>query len=251
MTRTSPKTSSNSRTEFCARLRQHREERKLSLDDIAAETRIPRRSLESLESGEFEKLPADVFVRGFLGSYSRCVGLDCDDTLRRYSRLGLEAAPVASDMASEVLAQLEEVGSANEVASAEPQRRLARGTRAPGDDRGDKSDSPLRRGHEWLGRVAALRTEHRGPAASPERERRDVDAADSKQQTEPAPRPRVFLPRDFDLEQGDERRGGLTIAVIILVIVATITMSYLMRRPSHAGDGISLAPVASESEERV
>ena len=38
---------------------------------------------------------------------------------------------------------------------------------------------------------------------------------------------------------------GLTLAVIILLIVATLTLSYLMRRPSSTGEGITqLAPTA-------
>jgi hypothetical protein len=35
------------------------------------------------------------------------------------------------------------------------------------------------------------------------------------------------------------RRVSLTLAVIILVIVATLTLSLLLRRPSHVGDGLS------------
>ncbi len=36
------------------------------------------------------------------------------------------------------------------------------------------------------------------------------------------------------------RQGGLTLAVIILLIAATLTLSYLMRRPSASGDGVTL-----------
>ena len=35
------------------------------------------------------------------------------------------------------------------------------------------------------------------------------------------------------------RQGGLTLAVIILLIAATLTLSYLMRRPSASGDGMT------------
>jgi hypothetical protein len=66
----------------------------MSVYDIATVTRIPVRSLERLESGLFEELPADVFVRGFLRSYARCVGLDAEEIIRRYTQCGMPPAPV-------------------------------------------------------------------------------------------------------------------------------------------------------------
>jgi hypothetical protein len=39
--------------------------------------------------------------------------------------------------------------------------------------------------------------------------------------------------------EDEPRRGALTVAVIILVLVATLTMSYLLRRPSSSGEGIT------------
>ena len=45
-------------------------------------TRIPRRSLERLESGAFDAEP-DGFVRGFVRTVSVAIGLDPDDTLAR------------------------------------------------------------------------------------------------------------------------------------------------------------------------
>lgn len=58
------------------RLRAAREEKKLSLEDVAAQTRIPRRHLESLETGEWDKLPATTYTTGFAKSYASAVGLD-------------------------------------------------------------------------------------------------------------------------------------------------------------------------------
>lgn len=50
---------------------------------------------------------------------------------------------------------------------------------------------------------------------------------------------KTFLPPALlDSEEGS-RRGALTLAVIILVIVATLAMSYLLRRPSDSGDGVT------------
>lgn len=57
-------------------LRVAREKKKLSLEDIASSTRIPRRHLESLESGDWERLPAPTYSVGFAKSYASAVGLD-------------------------------------------------------------------------------------------------------------------------------------------------------------------------------
>jgi transcriptional regulator with XRE-family HTH domain len=57
-------------------LRQARETRGLSLEDVAAQTRIPRRHLESLELSEWSKLPAPTYTMGFAKSYASAVGLD-------------------------------------------------------------------------------------------------------------------------------------------------------------------------------
>jgi cytoskeletal protein RodZ len=58
------------------RLRAAREEKGLSLEDIAAQTRIPQRHLESIENAEWDKLPAPTYTVGFAKSYAGAVGLD-------------------------------------------------------------------------------------------------------------------------------------------------------------------------------
>ncbi len=58
------------------RLRSAREARGLSLEDVAAQTRIPQRHLESIESAEWDKLPAPTYTVGFAKSYASTVGLD-------------------------------------------------------------------------------------------------------------------------------------------------------------------------------
>lgn len=58
------------------RLRAAREEKGLSLEDIAAQTRIPQRHLESIEIADWDKLPAPTYTTGFAKSYASAVGLD-------------------------------------------------------------------------------------------------------------------------------------------------------------------------------
>lgn len=67
-----------------ARLRHERETLGMSLEEIARATRIPSHSLERIEADRFDDLPGEVFVRGFLKSYARTLGLDADDVLAQY-----------------------------------------------------------------------------------------------------------------------------------------------------------------------
>ena len=57
-------------------LRAAREAKGMSLEDIAAQTRIPRRHLESLELGDWSKLPAPTYTVGFAKSFATVVGID-------------------------------------------------------------------------------------------------------------------------------------------------------------------------------
>src|SRR5262245_12000228 len=54
-------------------LSTRRIERRLGIDDVARITKIQPRILERLESGQLDGLPADVFVRGFVRSFARCI----------------------------------------------------------------------------------------------------------------------------------------------------------------------------------
>ena len=58
------------------RLRAAREAKGLTLEDVAAQTRIPRRHLESLENSDWERLPAPTYTTGFAKSYASAVGLE-------------------------------------------------------------------------------------------------------------------------------------------------------------------------------
>ena len=58
------------------RLREAREAKGLSVEDIAAQTRIPTRHLASLESGDWDKLPAATYSIGFAKNFAGAVGLD-------------------------------------------------------------------------------------------------------------------------------------------------------------------------------
>lgn len=68
------------------KLRKLRQQYRMSYAEIAKATRIQAKYLEYLENGEYEKLPAEVYVRGFLKSYARHLGLDDDAFLKLYDK---------------------------------------------------------------------------------------------------------------------------------------------------------------------
>jgi hypothetical protein len=65
-----------------AYLATQRSLREISIEQLAAQTRIPLRSLERLESGCFDA-DVDGFVRGFVRTVAEALGLDPDETLNR------------------------------------------------------------------------------------------------------------------------------------------------------------------------
>lgn len=73
-----------------ARLRAAREARGLSLEEVAARTRVPARHLAAIEEGAGD-LPAAAYAAGFVRAYARLVGLDGGALARSY----LGEAPAA------------------------------------------------------------------------------------------------------------------------------------------------------------
>jgi hypothetical protein len=61
------------------KLREAREARKLTLAQVAGETRIPQRHLQTIEAGDFAALPARTYAISFSKNYARMVGLDQDE----------------------------------------------------------------------------------------------------------------------------------------------------------------------------
>ena len=81
-------------TDFGGQLRQAREQRGVSLRQIAATTKISVSVLEALERNDVSKLPGGIFGRGFVRSYASEVGLDPDQTVAEYmERFHAEEVP--------------------------------------------------------------------------------------------------------------------------------------------------------------
>ena len=57
------------------KLRLAREQKNLSIEEVAKMTRVPQRHLSSVETGDFGALPGRTYAIGFAKSYARAVGL--------------------------------------------------------------------------------------------------------------------------------------------------------------------------------
>lgn len=62
-------------------LREERELRRVTIDDLAKRTRIRKEYITALEENQFEKLPAATFVKGYIQTYSRVFGFDAKPLL--------------------------------------------------------------------------------------------------------------------------------------------------------------------------
>lgn len=69
---------------FGASLRRERELRSIPLEDVAKATNIQLIYLQALEEDDYDKLPHSTFVRGFIRSYARYIGLNPDNAIANY-----------------------------------------------------------------------------------------------------------------------------------------------------------------------
>lgn len=74
-------------------LKDQREARNISLEEIAAATKIVPRYLEALEADRLNAMPGGFFIKGIIRSYAQAVGLDPDEVLGRYKAAGLISEP--------------------------------------------------------------------------------------------------------------------------------------------------------------
>src|SRR5688572_4272439 len=72
---------------FVTRLRRHRQRCRVSLDEIAAETRVKKELLEALEDNNLSEWPKGLYARAWIRGYATVVGLDPGDTVDEFCRL--------------------------------------------------------------------------------------------------------------------------------------------------------------------
>lgn len=69
------------------KLKQARDERGISLSEVAEQTRISPLYLEAIEKDDYRTLPGGIFNKGFVKSFAKYVGVDEHEALQDYTRI--------------------------------------------------------------------------------------------------------------------------------------------------------------------
>ena len=80
------------------RLREARTAARLSQDDVAVRLRLDRRVVDALERDDHRSLPEPTFVRGYLRSYARLLGLPAGPIVEAYDREGHTPPGLVADL---------------------------------------------------------------------------------------------------------------------------------------------------------
>ena len=83
---------------FGPELRRAREARGLTLEEIAEVTKVNAALYRGLENNDFSRWPSGLFRRAFIRSYAQAVGLDPEETCRRFVRLFPEDGDAVPEM---------------------------------------------------------------------------------------------------------------------------------------------------------
>jgi cytoskeleton protein RodZ len=67
-----------------ATLRRTRESRGISLQQIAAATKLSPSALEAIERDDLSRLPGGIFTRAFVRTYAKELGVDPEQTLQAF-----------------------------------------------------------------------------------------------------------------------------------------------------------------------
>lgn len=71
-------------TELGNRLREAREAKGMTLDDLQQVTKIQKRYLQGIEEGNYDVMPGRFYVRAFIKQYAESVGLDSEELFEEY-----------------------------------------------------------------------------------------------------------------------------------------------------------------------
>lgn len=72
------------------KLREAREERGISVSEVAEQTRISPLYISSIEKDDYKPLPGGIFNKGFVKSYAKFIGIDEHEALQDYARIVTE-----------------------------------------------------------------------------------------------------------------------------------------------------------------
>ncbi|MBM7579925.1 helix-turn-helix domain-containing protein [Jeotgalibacillus terrae] len=73
-------------TELGSRLKEARESKGYSLEELQGLTKIQKRYLQGIEEGDYSMMPGAFYVRAFIKQYAEAVGLDAEELFETYSK---------------------------------------------------------------------------------------------------------------------------------------------------------------------
>ena len=163
-------------------LREARERQNLSIKDIEKGTSIRALYIESIEKGEFDKLPGNAYTKGFIRSYANFLKLDADACVRQYN----------------------EENNPEEVAAKEAAKRAEEAAEAQQQAAYEKREAEKSRSRSGI-----FGSSHRSESTKPER------AAAPRQEA-----PRVSI-SDFESRvESSHHRQTLLMGIIAVLVIA-------------------------------
>src|SRR5579863_1468297 len=91
-----------------AELKQAREDRGVTLEELSQSTKIGTRLLRALEQDRYDELPGGIFTKGFIRAYAQAVGVDDEKAIAEYLA-AIEPRPAETQNASPVDNRIVEV----------------------------------------------------------------------------------------------------------------------------------------------
>ncbi|MEA4884628.1 MAG: helix-turn-helix domain-containing protein [Clostridia bacterium] len=71
--------------EIGAMLKEEREARGITLEQVSEATKIRTKYLVAIEQGEYDVIAGEVYLKGFIRNYADCIGLDGADLIAQFS----------------------------------------------------------------------------------------------------------------------------------------------------------------------
>jgi hypothetical protein len=79
-------------------LSEARRQKGVDIAQVEQDTNIERVYIEALENDDYQKIPAEAYILGFLRNYSEYLGLNSNDIIRQYKNLKIEDTEVPQEI---------------------------------------------------------------------------------------------------------------------------------------------------------
>jgi transcriptional regulator with XRE-family HTH domain len=109
---------------FAEELKRARQSCEITLQQIAAKTRIDLKFLEALENGNFSFLP-DLYVKAFIREYSKMVGLEPEETVEKFEAAKKGKNFGTAETSEEIKEENKEAGEQKEKSAPPPKPKQA------------------------------------------------------------------------------------------------------------------------------